>query len=66
MAVVTVNVPDAVATVLNARAEFLGYQNAKAMTIDFLKREYKLQLKNDAKAAAKTAANAPIADPVIT
>ena len=66
MAVVTVNVPDAVATVLNARTEFLGYQNAKAMTIDFLKREYKRQLKHEAKAVAKSTVNAPIADPVIT
>lgn len=66
MAIVTLTVPDAAIPTLNARAQSIGYANAKAMTVDFLKRQYRIQKKIEAEQGATDLVRAPVTDPDIT
>ena len=66
MATVTITVANDVVAVLNARAVSLGFANAKEMTVNYLKSQYRLQKKLDAEQTAKNTVTAPVAEPDIT
>lgn len=67
MATVSLTVPDGdVVNTLQSRAASLGFNNAKQMTIAFLKQQYKIQKRLEAEESAKTTVRASVAEANIT